>query len=43
LEIWDGKESNVPAAQRALSHRAKCCREARGGRYYKAMETHGSA
>jgi fructose-bisphosphate aldolase class I len=33
LEIWEGKESNVPAAQQALSHRAKCNWAARGGKY----------
>jgi fructose-bisphosphate aldolase class I len=33
LEIWRGKESNVLAAQQALSHRAKCNRAARRGEY----------
>jgi fructose-bisphosphate aldolase class I len=38
LEIWRGKETNVPAAQQALSHRAKCNRAARRGEYNVAME-----
>jgi len=38
LEIWQGKEANVPAAQRALLHRAKCNRAARRGEYTAAME-----
>ncbi len=38
LEIWDGKEDNVPAAQRALAHRASCDRAARRGEYSAAME-----
>ena len=33
LEIWRGKEANVPAAQKALEHRAKCNRAARRGEY----------
>lgn len=41
MEIWDGKESNVPAAQVAISHRAKCCWAARRGEYSKAIETNG--
>ncbi len=40
LEIWNGKESNVPAAQRALAHRAKCNWAARGGKYVSSMEQH---
>ena len=39
LEIWQGKESNVLAAQQALSHRARCNRAARRGEYNAAMET----
>jgi len=39
LEIWQGKESNVLAAQQALSHRARCNRAARRGEYDDAMET----
>jgi fructose-bisphosphate aldolase class I len=38
LEIWDGKESNVLAAQKALYHRAKCNRAARRGEYSAEME-----
>jgi fructose-bisphosphate aldolase class I len=38
LEIWQGKEANVPAAQQALFHRAKCNRAARRGEYTAAME-----
>jgi len=38
LEIWKGKEANVPAAQRALYHRAGCNRSARRGEYNAAME-----
>jgi fructose-bisphosphate aldolase class I len=38
LEIWRGKESNVVAAQQALSHRAKCNRAARRGEYNAAMD-----
>ena len=38
LEIWQGKEANVPAAQRALLHRARCNRAARRGEYAAAME-----
>ena len=38
LEIWQGKEANVLAAQQALYHRAKCNRAARRGEYNAAME-----
>ncbi len=38
LEIWEGKEANVQAAQNALYHRAKCNRAARRGEYSAAME-----
>ncbi len=38
LEIWQGKASNVLAAQRALYHRAMCNRAARRGEYNAAME-----
>ena len=38
LEIWRGEEANVPAAQQALSHRARCNRAARRGEYSAAME-----
>ena len=35
LEIWRGEEAHVPAAQRALYHRAACNRAARRGEYYR--------
>jgi len=38
LEIWQGKEANVVAAQQALLHRARCNRAARRGEYSAAME-----
>jgi fructose-bisphosphate aldolase class I len=38
LEIWQGKEDNVPAAQKALYHRARCNWAARRGEYTAAME-----
>ena len=38
LETWQGKETNVPAAQRSLLHRARCNRAARRGEYTAAME-----
>jgi len=38
LEIWQGKEANVSAAQKALVHRANCNRAARRGEYSAAME-----
>jgi fructose-bisphosphate aldolase, class I len=38
LDIWQGKPANVPAAQRALAHRAACNRAARRGEYRAAME-----
>jgi fructose-bisphosphate aldolase, class I len=38
LTIWRGQEANVPAAQRALAHRARCNRAARRGEYDAAME-----
>jgi fructose-bisphosphate aldolase, class I len=39
LEIWQGKEAHVLAAQQMLNHRAKCDRAARRGEYNAAMET----
>jgi fructose-bisphosphate aldolase class I len=39
LEIWQGREANVPAAQQALYHRARCNRAARRGEYSAAMES----
>jgi fructose-bisphosphate aldolase class I len=38
LEIWNGQEANVKAAQQALYHRARCNRAARRGEYQAAME-----
>ncbi|MGA1997473.1 MAG: class I fructose-bisphosphate aldolase [Bryobacteraceae bacterium] len=38
LEIWQGKEANVLAAQQALYHRARCNRAARRGEYNAEME-----
>ena len=38
LEIWQGKEAHVTAAQQALVHRARCNRAARRGEYNAAME-----
>ncbi len=38
LEIWRGEQTNVPAAQSALNHRARCNRAARRGEYTAAME-----
>ena len=38
LEIWRGDESRVAAAQKALTHRARCNRAARRGEYSEAME-----
>jgi fructose-bisphosphate aldolase class I len=38
LEIWQGKEANVLAAQQALYHRARCNWAARRGEYSPAME-----
>src|ERR1017187_9952056 len=38
LEIWQGKEANVKAAQQALLHCTKCNRAARRGEYTAAMD-----
>jgi len=38
LEIWQGEESRVLAAQQALYHRAICNRAARRGEYNEVME-----
>jgi len=38
LEIWQGNETHVVAAQQALLHRARCNRAARRGGYTAAME-----
>ena len=42
LDIWQGKEANVSAAQQALLHRARCNRAARRGEYGAAMERAGA-
>jgi fructose-bisphosphate aldolase class I len=42
LEIWQGDEAHVLAAQQALYHRAKCNRAARRGTYDAAMEVDGT-
>ena len=39
LEIWLGLDKNVPEAQKALYHRAKCNYAARLGEYNSEMET----
>ena len=39
LELWKGQKANVPAAQQALVHRARCNRAARRGEYSQEMET----
>ena len=39
LEIWQGNETNVPKAQQALYHRAKCNQAARRGEYNASIET----
>ena len=38
LEIWQGREANVLAAQQALNHRAQCNRAARRGEYDAAKD-----
>lgn len=38
LEIWQGNDAHVAAAQKALFHRAKCNTAARRGKYAAAME-----
>jgi len=38
LGIWHGEEAHVPAAQKALYHRAKCNLAAREGEYSPNME-----
>jgi len=39
LEIWQGNDAHVLAAQQALYHRANCNRAARRGEYNAAMES----
>ncbi len=38
MQIWHGEKANVPAAQKALVHRARCNVAARRGEYTPAME-----
>lgn len=38
MQIWRGEDANVPAAQKALVHRARCNVAARRGEYTPAME-----
>lgn len=38
MGIWKGEDANVPQAQQALYHRAKCNKAARRGEYTAAME-----
>lgn len=38
MDIWHGEDANVPAAQKALLHRAQCSRAARRGEYNPSME-----
>jgi len=42
LQIWRGEEANVAAAQKALSHRARCNHAALSGEYDVAMENRES-
>ncbi len=39
LEIWQGRDENIQAAQKALIHRAACNSAAKMGQYTAAMET----
>jgi fructose-bisphosphate aldolase class I len=43
LELWQGKEKNVFAAQEALYHRAKCNQAARQGKYDASVEEQTAA
>ncbi len=38
MQIWHGEDANVPAAQKALVHRARCNVAARRGEYSPLME-----
>jgi len=42
MAIWNGKETNVPEAQKALYHRAICNRAARLGEYNDKMEIYSN-
>ncbi|WP_109486205.1 class I fructose-bisphosphate aldolase [Occallatibacter savannae] len=39
MDIWHGEDANIPAAQKALLHRAECAHAARKGEYTPAMES----
>ncbi len=39
LKVWAGKAANVPAAQSAYLHRARCNGAARSGKYTEQMES----
>lgn len=43
LRAWNGEAANVPAGQKAFSHRAKCNGAARYGRYTEDMEKEQAA
>ena len=43
LELWQGKTTQIAAAQQALLHRARCSQAARRGDYSAAMETRACA
>jgi fructose-bisphosphate aldolase class I len=38
LKTWAGNPANIPAAQKAYFHRARCNGAARNGSYTEAME-----
>jgi fructose-bisphosphate aldolase class I len=38
MEAWRGRDENVPAAQRALVYRLRCCAQAATGRYHPELE-----
>ncbi len=42
LELWQGKEANISAAQQALLHRARCNGAARQGKYNTALAGTGA-
>ena len=41
METWRGEEKNVPKAQKAFHHRAKCNSAARSGKYTQKLEITG--
>jgi len=38
IEAWRGEEKNVPKAQKAFHHRARCNSAARSGKYTQKLE-----